>query len=212
MKLGFVTACLPGWSLEQLADWAAGHGYGALEVAAWPALGNRPFTASHLDVERLDADRVRKLMSARGLEVSSVAYMDNPLDPDLATRAAMHAHLHRCIDAAAAIGSPTVGTFVGRDPRRSVKENLAEAEAIFKPLVDHAGEKGVKIVIENCLMDGWHPDGYPGNLAYCPELWEWMFGETAGACTARRRSGRTRGMWDGGASACPAWVRSTGCA
>ena len=24
-------------------------------------------------------------------------------------------------------------------------------------------------------MEGWHPDGYPGNLAYSPELWEWMF-------------------------------------
>jgi sugar phosphate isomerase/epimerase len=25
-------------------------------------------------------------------------------------------------------------------------------------------------------MEGWHPDGYPANLAYSPELWEWMFG------------------------------------
>jgi sugar phosphate isomerase/epimerase len=42
-------------------------------------------------------------------------------------------------------------------------------------LVDHAGDVGVKIIIENCVMEGWHPDGYPGNLAYSPELWEWMF-------------------------------------
>jgi len=33
----------------------------------------------------------------------------------------------------------------------------------------------VKIIIENCVMEGWHPDGYPGNIAYSPELWEWMF-------------------------------------
>jgi sugar phosphate isomerase/epimerase len=26
-------------------------------------------------------------------------------------------------------------------------------------------------------MEGWHPDGYPGNLAYSPELWEWMFAQ-----------------------------------
>jgi sugar phosphate isomerase/epimerase len=26
------------------------------------------------------------------------------------------------------------------------------------------------------VMEGWHPDGAPGNLAYSPELWEWMFG------------------------------------
>jgi sugar phosphate isomerase/epimerase len=35
--------------------------------------------------------------------------------------------------------------------------------------------EGVRIIIENCVMEGWHPDGYPGNLAYSPELWEWMF-------------------------------------
>src|SRR5205807_2150340 len=38
-----------------------------------------------------------------------------------------------------------------------------------------AGERGVSLVIENCVMEGWHPDGYPGNLGYSPELWEWMF-------------------------------------
>ena len=24
-------------------------------------------------------------------------------------------------------------------------------------------------------MEGWHPDGYPGNLAYSHELWDWLF-------------------------------------
>ena len=23
-------------------------------------------------------------------------------------------------------------------------------------------------------MEGWHPDGYPANLAYSPELWDWL--------------------------------------
>ena len=83
--------------------------------------------------------------------------------------------MHRCIDAAARLGCPTVGTFVGRHPGRSVADNLRDAEEVFAPLVDHAGEAGVKLIIENCVMEGWHPDGYPGNLAYSPELWEWMF-------------------------------------
>jgi len=177
MKLGFVTACLPGWSLPQLAAWASGHGYRALEVAAWPRVGDRPFTATHLDVDALRPDEIMALVRAHDVEISSLAFMDNPLDPDPVVRAAMHAHLHKCIDAAAAIGCPTVGTFVGRDPRRSVKDNLAEAVELWKPFVQHAGERGVKLVIENCVMEGWHPDGYPGNLAYCPELWEWMFAQ-----------------------------------
>lgn len=178
MKIGFITACLPGMSLEQIASWASASGYEALEVAAWPSLGNRPFVATHLAVEsftQADADRVRALLEHHKLLISSLAYYDNNLHPDPEERAAVHAHVRRCIDAAAALGVPTVGTFIGRDPTRPVTENLQEAERIFRPLVEYAGERSVKIIIENCVMEGWHPDGYPGNLAYSPELWEWMF-------------------------------------
>ena len=178
MKLGFLTACMPGRSLADICAWAATEGFEALEVAAWPALGDRPFTATHLTVDGFDAaaaDDARALFDQHGLECSSLAYYDNNLHPDPSERAAVNEHVHRCIDAAALVGCPTVGTFVGRDPSRSVDENLREAEAVFAPLVDHAGEAGVKLIIENCVMEGWHPDGYPGNLAYSPELWEWMF-------------------------------------
>jgi sugar phosphate isomerase/epimerase len=178
MKLGFITACLPARTLPQLCEWAAANGYEALEVAAWPDLGDRPFTATHLNVEGFgdaEADATRELFAKHGLELSSLAYYDNNLHPDPDERAAVNAHVARCIDAAALVGCPTVGTFVGRDPTKSVADNLREAEGIFRSLVDKAGEAGVKLIIENCVMEGWHPDGYPGNLAYSPELWEWMF-------------------------------------
>src|ERR687898_2964034 len=178
MKLGFITACLPKRTLPQLCEWAAAEGYEALEVAAWPNLGDRPFTATHLAVERFgdaEANAARELFAKHGLECSSLAYYDNNLHPDAAERASVNAHVLRCIDAAADLGCPTVGTFVGRHPGRSVRDNLADAEAVFAPLVDRAGERGGKLIIENCVMEGWHPDGYPGNLAYSPELWEWMF-------------------------------------
>ena len=175
MKLGFLTACLPKRSLADIAAWAAAHDYAALEVAAWPALGDRPFTATHLDVEAYDRDAVLGVFAEHDLTLSSIAYYDNNLHPDADERATVNAHVLRCIDAAADLGCPTVGTFVGRHPGRSVSENLAEAARVFAPLVDRAGERGVKLIIENCVMEGWHPDGYPGNLAYSPELWEWMF-------------------------------------
>jgi sugar phosphate isomerase/epimerase len=178
MKLGFITACLPRRTLAQLCEWAAAEGYEALEVAAWPDLGDRPFTATHLTVERFgdaEADATRELFAKHGLELSSLAFYDNNLHPDGAERDAINEHVVRCIDAAALLGCPTVGTFVGRDPTRSVATNLREAEGVFRPLVDRAGEAGVKLIVENCVMEGWHPDGYPGNLAYSPELWEWMF-------------------------------------
>jgi len=175
MKLGLLTACLPKRPLADIAAWASGHGYEALEVAAWPALGDRPFTATHLDAESYDRDQVLNLFAEHGLTLSSLAFYDNNLHPDPAEREAINAHVLRCIDAAADLGCPTVGTFVGRHPGLSVRDNLAQAETVFAPLVDRAGERGVKLIIENCVMEGWHPDGYPGNLAYSPELWEWMF-------------------------------------
>ena len=175
MKLGFLTACLPKQPLPEIVGWADDHGYEALEVAAWPALGDRPFTATHLDVESYDRDAVLGLFGAHDLAISSIAYYDNNLHPDPLERAAVNQHVLRCIDAAADLGCPTVGTFVGRHPERSVRDNLADAAEVFAPLVDRAGERGVKIIVENCVMEGWHPDGYPGNLAYSPELWEWMF-------------------------------------
>jgi sugar phosphate isomerase/epimerase len=178
MKLGFLTACLPKLSLQEIADYASANGYEALEVAAWPAMGDRPFTATHLDVgdfSGADAEAVRTLFADRNLAISSLAFYDNNLHPDPDERQAINEHVLACIDAAALLGCPTVGTFVGRDPSRTVSQNLAEAEQVFAPLVERAGEKGIKLVIENCVMEGWHPDGYPGNLAYSPELWEWMF-------------------------------------
>jgi sugar phosphate isomerase/epimerase len=178
MKLGFLTACLPGRSLPEIAAWASENGFEALEVAAWPALSDRPFTASHLNVEQFgarQADQARELFDRHGLEISSLAFYDNNLHPDPGERKAINDHVLACIDAAAQLGCPTVGTFIGRDPNKPVAENLKEAEQVFAPLVERAGERGVKLIIENCVMEGWHPDGYPGNLAYSPELWEWLF-------------------------------------
>ena len=89
MKLGFITACLPGRTLPQLCEWAAAEGYEALEVAAWPDLGDRPFTATHLAVESFgpaEADATRALFAKHGLELSSLAFYDNNLHPDPAER------------------------------------------------------------------------------------------------------------------------------
>jgi sugar phosphate isomerase/epimerase len=178
MKLGFLTACLPEVALADLVPWAARAGFDALEVAAWPDLGKRPFTASHLPVANIrqeDAEAIRDLFDTNGVTLSSIAYYDNNLHPDPLERHNINEHVSACVDAAAMLGCPTVGTFVGRDPNKTVNENLREAEQVFGPLVAHAGEQGVRLIIENCVMEGWHPDGYPGNLAYSPELWEWMF-------------------------------------
>ncbi|AVT29591.1 sugar phosphate isomerase [Plantactinospora sp. BC1] len=179
MRLGLLTACLPGEPLDAIAGWAAGHGYRGLEVAAWPREPDRPWQASHLDVDGFDAgaaERVRALLDGHGLTVSAVAYYENNLHADPAVRERIHRHLRRCVDAAALLGCEHVGTFVGRDVTRTVTENLRLGEEVLPPLVAYAADRGVRLVVENCPMEGWHPDGYPANLAYSPELWDWLGG------------------------------------
>jgi sugar phosphate isomerase/epimerase len=177
MRLGLLTACLPGDSVEEIAAWAGGHGYAALEVAAWPRRRGRDWEASHLDVASFgesDAAAVRETFDRHGLEISAIAYYENNLHQDLGVREATHDHLRRCVDAAALLDVGLVGTFVGRDVTRTVADNLALAEKVLPPLVEYAAARDVRLVVENCPMEGWHPDGYPANLAYSPELWGWL--------------------------------------
>ena len=133
MKLGFLSACMPERSLEQVVAWAAINGYEALELAAWPRLGDRPFTASHLDVvgfDEGDAERVLELLQRHGLTLSALAYYDNNLDPDPAERAAHHAHVRACVDAAALLGGVRSGPSSGairaaRSPRTCARPSAS---------------------------------------------------------------------------------------
>jgi sugar phosphate isomerase/epimerase len=176
MRLGLFTACLPWLSLEEVAEWAASAGYDALEIAAWPSGDDHPHQASHIDVDGpVDVERIAAVLAEHHVVASAVSCYENNLIGDASERRRIHDHLKACIRAASALGVPHVGTFVGRDAARTVADNLREAEKVLPELVRYADDHGVRLVIENCPMEGWHPDGYPGNLAYSPELWDWLF-------------------------------------
>lgn len=181
MKLGLFTAALPELSLERIADWASANGFEALEIAAWPnAKAERRYAGvSHVDVEGLDKAKavdLRRMISSRGLEISSLGYYPNPLDPDAAAAEAAIAHLKRTIDAAALLEVPIVGTFVGKDWRKTVEANLEAFARVWPPIVRYAKERGVKIAIENCPMI-FSSDEWPGgkNLATTPAIWKRMW-------------------------------------
>jgi sugar phosphate isomerase/epimerase len=179
MKLGLLTAAFPDQTLEQVAHWAHEHGFDALEIACWPASGGekrRYAGVAHIDVEHFDAKHVRDLLKTHGLEISSLAYYPNNLDPDQATRDAVNGHLRRVIEAAQRLEVEVVGTFVGRDQRKPESQSLEDFKSVWPPLVHYARERGVKIAIENCPMI-FSSDEWPGgrNLAYSPALWRKMF-------------------------------------
>jgi sugar phosphate isomerase/epimerase len=173
MKLGLMTAALGGMELDALAAWASGEGFETLEIACWPRVtgdSRRYAGVSHIDVDALDsagAKAIHHQLDDRGLEISSLAYYPNNLDPDPAVRTAAHEHLRKVILAAETLGVKLVGTFIGRDQNRSVADNLADVEKVWPDLVGFAGKHGVTIVIENCPMI-FSADEWPGgkNLAY----------------------------------------------
>jgi sugar phosphate isomerase/epimerase len=179
VKLGLLTAAFPDLTLEEVARWAHDNSFAALEIACWPSSGGerrRYAGVSHVDVDDFDPRAVRRLLSRYNLVISSLAYYPNNLDPDKDAREAANAHLKRVIEAAQRLEVEVVGTFVGRDQRRSVADNLEDFDRTWPPLVRFARERGVKIAIENCPMI-FSDDEWPGgrNLAYSPALWRKLF-------------------------------------
>jgi sugar phosphate isomerase/epimerase len=182
MKLGLLTAAFPTLSLDEVADWASANGFEALEIACWPAgegAARRYAGVCHIDVDTLDDAKASEIvdgLTRRGLTISALAYYPNPLSPDAEAREVAQDHLRKVIAAAPQLGVDTVGTFVGRDRSKSLSDSLDDFRSVWPALVSYAGERGVRIAIENCPMI-FSQDEWPGghNLAFAPAIWREMF-------------------------------------
>jgi sugar phosphate isomerase/epimerase len=180
MQLGFLTACLPQVTLPDLVKWASDSGFQTLELAAWPVESERDYQAHQIDAANFNKDTahvVKDLFLQHDLEISAMAYYDNNLHPDLTKRNFFLDHLKKVIDTAALLDVQLVGTFVGGRPDKTPKENIKEIGQVFREILKYAEDKGIKIMIENCPMQGWMQFGFPGNYAYSPELWDALFNE-----------------------------------
>ncbi|HYO89435.1 MAG TPA: sugar phosphate isomerase/epimerase [Candidatus Limnocylindrales bacterium] len=181
MRLGYVTAILPDWTLEENLKFAAEEGFESLEVMCWPVgkAERRYAGVTHIDVSNFtaaDAERIKGLLRTYGVRISSLGYYPNPLTPDLDERAIYVEHIRKVIAASALLDVRVATTFVGRDPSRSVEDQWGEFEDTWKPIIRFAEEQGVLVGIENCPML-FSLDEWPGgkNLAISPEIWRRMF-------------------------------------
>jgi len=183
MKLGFVSAILPELSFEELIDLASDYGFSCVEVCCWPVgkAERRYAGVTHIDVETLDEQRALEINEHcrnKGVEISALGYYPNPLDPDEEKSRFFIDHIRKVLDASALLGIYKINTFIGRDKNKNVDENFEAFRKIWPEIIWHAGEKGVKIGIENCPMI-FTNDEWPGgnNLATTPAIWRRMFGE-----------------------------------
>lgn len=181
MKLGFITAICEGMTFEEVVDFAAENNLECLEVACWPQGGaqRRYAGVSHIDVANLTEEKakeIRTLCEDKKVEISSLAYYPNTLDPDIEKRQSYIDHLYKLIDASAMLDVNMITTFVGRDSKKNVDENLEIVKEVWPPIVKYAEEKGVKIAIENCPML-FTNDEWPGgqNIMTTPAIWRRVF-------------------------------------
>lgn len=181
MKLGFVTAIVPELSLEETLQLAKSIGYDCVEVMCWPPgkAERRYAGVTHLDVSGFNEEKaaeIGKITTKHGVEISSLGYYPNPLSPDEQESQVAIAHIRKLIDASVSLGLNKVTTFVGRDWTRSVEENWPRFLEVWKPIIQLAEDKGVKIGIENCPML-FTSDEWPGgkNLKTTPEIFRRMY-------------------------------------
>ncbi|MGF6906530.1 sugar phosphate isomerase/epimerase family protein [Fusobacterium sp. PH5-44] len=178
MKLGFLTGIMGDIPIEEKIEWAHMIGFETLEVSCWPRDNSRDYAGSDIDVNNFTqnkADKLNKILKDKNMTIATLAYYDNNLDHDFAKRSAYNNHLIKVIDAAALLGIKNVGTFIGRDMALTIEDNFDEMEKVFRPILEYAQGKNVRIIIENCSMPGWHPSGWAGTISYSPELWDEMF-------------------------------------
>lgn len=181
MKLGFVSAILEQYDFEKMIDTASEMGFACVEVACWPQgkAERRYAGVSHIHVEELDEEKViyiKDYCAKRKVEISALAFYPNTMEEDLEKRETNIEHLKKVICASAKLGVNMVTTFIGRDQKKTVEENLELVKEIWPPIMRLAEEKGVKIAVENCPML-FGRDQWPGgqNLMTTPAIWKKVF-------------------------------------
>lgn len=181
MKLGLVTAILEHMNFEEVIDFASKNDIESVELAWWPSGDpeRRYAGVSHIDVRNLTDEKVDYILAyakERHVSISALAYYPNPLSHDSKKREEAVEHLKHVIKAADRLDINLVTTFIGRDQTKSLSENFAILETVWRPLIDLAESLQVRLGIENCPML-FTEDEWPGgqNLMTSPSNWRKVF-------------------------------------
>ena len=147
LPLGFSTLGCPQWTWPQILDFAAQHGYAAVELRG--ILTNVDLTkVPELSPERLD--EAKRQLAAHGLVVPTVDASAHMHEMDPAKHAAQLDEARRCIDLAQALGASYVRVFgnnyVEGVPRA---EMLAHIAGGLHDLGTYARAKNVTVIIES---------------------------------------------------------------
>ncbi len=167
MKLGFY-----GVYSEETVQFAAEVGFKCMELSAWP---NSSLNADHITGKRLD--EIMLDLQNHDIEVSSLGFYPNYLDPNTENSAEAKRYFLKVLELAQRMNVKTVSTFAGRDPSKSVPDNMPAFKQVFTQFCEEAEKRDVRIAIENCPMVENYRMQESLNIAHSPEVWEVMFQE-----------------------------------
>ncbi|QGY44485.1 TIM barrel protein [Maribellus comscasis] len=181
LDLGFVSAILAEKSFEEVIEFASHNQFKCVEIMCWPKgkAERRYAGVTHINVDDTDDEKaveIKSVLEKNNVYISGLGYYPNPLDADKSQADVYIEHIKKVIRTAAKLGIPVVNTFVGRDPQKSVEENLDKFAEVWPAVIKVAEENDVKVGIENCPML-FTRDEWPGgkNLATTPAIWKKMF-------------------------------------
>ena len=147
MQVGILTAPFRNETMQTVVSFASEGGFDTLEIDVRPG-------CEHLNVVDFDegaaGEAIAQVRDA-GLEISGLAcYLDISAG-DEAERAQMQAHLRAAVQTAAANDIEVVCCTAGLPPEGMTREETIEqiAAPFFRELCEQAGEKGIKLGLEN---------------------------------------------------------------
>ena len=155
MKQIKIGTCIPGNKAEIFLENMKDKGFETFSI-------NFHMELEGTDLEKL-AEKANRILENSDAKVSTIGYYCNPIQyPE------HRKNLEYVIANAPKFGATCVSTFAGAYEGKPVDASFDEFGKVFRELADMAEEKGVKLGIENCLMDGswqsatcnigFHPD------------------------------------------------------
>lgn len=171
MKIGIYQSCFMNWELEKTFAWAKENGFYGIEVHGGPRY---KFVNWKEQAEGKDTAGLAKLQEKYDMPIIGIMFGALPfLSPDPDQRKEAVDNVEILIKAAAHAGIKVVSTFTGRDPMKTVEENLDLFEEVFPKVAEIAEKHNVFLALENCPMYEFWPPVY--NIAVSPFLWRELF-------------------------------------
>lgn len=181
LDIGFVSAILAERNFTEVIEFASKNRFKCVEIMCWPKgkAERRYAGVTHIDVDNITEKEIlyiKETLKKNNIYISALGYYPNPLDPDKKHSDLFIEHIKKVIITASGLQIPVVNTFIGRDPSKTIEENLNNFKSVWPGIVRTAEENNVKLGIENCPML-FTNDEWPGgkNLAISPAIWEKMF-------------------------------------